>query len=285
MGQCYKDTIKIAQIQLQVLADKSASIAQAEEFCARAAKSCVDLIALPEMFCCPYEMKNFPAYAEKEKGAMWQACSDIARKYGVYLSAGTMPEQDLSGKVFNTAYVFDRFGKQIAKHRKVHLFDINIEDGQKFQESATLSAGDEITTFETEFGIFGLCICYDFRFPEMGRLMAMEGAKVLLVPAAFNMTTGPMHWELMFRSQAVNNQVYAIGTAPAREEGSAYISWGHSIVADPWGKVSEMDERPGIQITELNLKLPEEVRQQLPLIKHRRTDIYRLIKIKDQDRQ
>ena len=106
----------------------------------------------------------------------------------------------------------------------------------------------------------------------------MEGADVLLVPAAFNMTTGPMHWELMFRSQAVNNQVFAIGTAPAREKGSSYLSWGHSIVADPWGKVVQMDEKPGIQITELNLKLLEEVRQQLPLMKHRRTDIYTLKK-------
>lgn len=279
MDRLYQDTLKIAQIQLQVLADQTESLAQLEELCHRAAKSSVDMIALPEMFCCPYEVKNFPVYAEEEKGTVWQACSDIARRYSVYLSAGTIPELDPSGRVYNTAYVFDRLGKQIAKHRKVHLFDIDVKGGQRFRESETLLAGDQITTFETEFGIFGLCICYDFRFPEMGRLMAIDGANVVLVPAAFNMTTGPMHWELMFRSQAVNNQVYAVGTAPARDIDSSYISWGHSIIADPWGNVKQLDEKPGIQITELDLTLTDEVRQQLPLMKHRRTDIYTLRKI------
>ena len=94
-------------------------------------------------------------------------------------------------KVYNTAYVFDRSGKQIVKHRKVHLFDIDVKGGQRFKESDTLTAGNEVTTFETEFGTFGLCICYDFRFPELSRLMALRGAKAIFVPAAFNMTTGP----------------------------------------------------------------------------------------------
>lgn len=159
----------------------------------------------------------------------------------------------------------------------MHLFDINVKNGQRFQESETLSAGNSVTTFDTEFGVFGLCVCYDFRFPELGRLMALNGAKVILVPAAFNMTTGPAHWELMFRSQALNNQVYAIGTAPTRDPSAPYVSWGHSIVVDPWGRVvHQMDEMSGTQITELDLEFVADIRAQLPLLKHRRTDVYML---------
>lgn len=266
--------VKIAQIQMPVFADKEDTLAYVEKACVRAAEAGADIVALPEMFCCPYDVKNFPLYAEDEGGTVWKACSLIAAKHGIYLSAGTMPERDKEGRIYNTAYVFDREGKQIAKHRKAHLFDIDVKGGQQFRESETLTAGDSVTVFETEFGIFGLCVCYDFRFPEMGRLMSLRGAGVILVPAAFNMTTGPLHWELMFRSQAVNNQVFTVGTAPARDADATYQSWGHSIVSDPWGKISQMDEKAGMQVSELNLKIVEEVREQLPLLKHRREDIY-----------
>ena len=191
-----------------------------------------------------------------------------------------MPEKSEDGKIYNTAYVFDREGKQIAKHRKAHLFDIDVKGGQYFKESDTLSAGNKATVFDTEFGTFGICICYDFRFPELSRLMALKGAKLIFVPAAFNMTTGPAHWELMFRSQAVNNQVFAVGTAPSRMAGASYQSWGHSIVTDPWGAVvSQMDEKEGMSITEIDLERADEVREQLPLLKQRRTDIYTLKEI------
>lgn len=270
-------TIRIAQCQLPVPVEKSRTLALLEHTIGEIAPRKVDLVTLPEMFCCPYQVENFPRYAEEEGGRVWEACSGLAKKHGVYLSAGSMPERDQSGRVYNTAYVFDRSGRQIARHRKMHLFDIDVKGGQRFKESETLAAGNAITTFETEFGTFGLCICYDFRFPELGRLMALRSAQVILVPAAFNMTTGPAHWETMFRSQALNNQVFAIGTAPARDETATYTSWGHSIVTDPWGQVvSQMDEKQGVRITELDLDRVLEVREQLPLLQHRRTDVYEL---------
>lgn len=271
-------TIRIAQCQLPVPVDKSDTIALLERTVGEIAPREVDFITLPEMFCCPYQVENFPRYAEEEQGRMWKTCSGLAQKHRVYLSAGSMPERDQSGRIYNTAYVFDRSGRQIARHRKMHLFDIDVKGGQRFKESETLSAGNSVTTFETEFGTFGLCVCYDFRFPELGRLMALRGAQVILVPAAFNMTTGPAHWETMFRSQALNNQVFAIGTAPARDETASYTSWGHSIVADPWGQVlSQMDEKLGVCVTELDLSSVREVRDQLPLLRHRRTDVYEVV--------
>lgn len=270
---------KLAQLQMPVFEDQEASVAYMTKMAEQAAGEGADFLALPEMFACPYAVENFPKYAEPEGGPLWQACSKLAQRLHVYLSAGSMPVRDGEGKLYNSAYVFDREGRQIACHRKMHLFDIQVEGGQHFQESATLSAGNTPTVFDTEYGRFGLCICYDFRFPELGRLMALDGAQVILVPAAFNMTTGPAHWELMFRSQALNNQVYAVGTAPARDEKGCYISWGHSIVAGPWGDcLCQMDEKSGIQMTEIDLDRVAAVRAQLPLLRHRRTDVYTLEK-------
>ncbi len=272
--------IKIAQLQTLVQTEKMKNIEALGPILDTLAFEQVDMVTLPEMFACPYHTANFPIYAEKEGEALWQACSGLARQHRVYLSAGSMPEVDEKGRVFNTAYIFDRQGRQIAKHRKAHLFDINVQGGQYFKESDTLTPGNQVTVFDTEFCKMGLCICYDFRFPELARLMALKGAKVILVPAAFNMTTGPAHWEVMFRSRALDNQVYALGTAPARDLASGYISWGHSIAVAPWGNVlGQMEETEGQVVHELDLAVVDQVRAQLPLLLHRRTDLYSLVEL------
>ena len=273
-----KMKLRAAILQTKVFAEKEKNIRQLEKILASGKTEGADLVTLPEMFACPYETGNFPLYAEPQGGPSWQALSALASKYGIYLSAGSMPELSGPGsRVYNTAYVFGRDGRQIGKHRKAHLFDINVEGGQCFKESDTLSAGDYIGCFDTEFCRIGLCICYDFRFPETARLMAQDGAKIILVPAAFNMTTGPAHWELMFRQRAVESQCYVIGTAPARDPESSYTSWGHSIAVDPWGRIlTQMDEKEGIRIVELDLDYVDKVRQELPLLAHRRSDLYEL---------
>ncbi len=120
-------------------------------------------------------------------------------------------------------------------------------------------------------------LCFDIRFPELSRMMVNDGAKVIFVPAAFNMTTAPAHWELSFRTRALDNQIYMVGCAPARDVSAGYISWGHSIVTDPWGRVTDMlDEKKGILLAELDMDYEEQVREELPLLKSRRKDIYQL---------
>lgn len=267
--------MKIAQIQMPASNDKLEAVDRARQTIDCKIPADTDVITLPEMFCCPYDINRFADYAEREGGEVWQACSDIAKSRQCYFSAGSVPEIDDKGKIYNTAYFFDRKGKQIAKHRKMHLFDISIKKGQHFSESDVITAGNEVTTFETEFGTMGLCVCFDIRFPEIFRLMALKGAKVVFVPASFNMTTGPAHWELLFRSQAVNNQLFVVGTAASRDDESTYRAWGHSIVVDPWASVvSELGEEPEVAVTEIDLSKIEKIRAQLPLLKHRRTDIY-----------
>ncbi len=233
-----------------------------------------DLAVLPEMFLCPYDTSAFPQYAEPEDGPIHTSLSALAEKNGIYLVAGSVPEK-ADGRIYNTSYVFNDKGEQIAKHRKMHLFDIDIEGGQTFRESDVLSPGNEVTVFETPFGKMGLCICYDIRFPELYRLMADKGATVILTPASFNPTTGPRHWELLFRARAVDNQVYTVGAASAQDPDADYLSYGHSILCDPWGDVIEqLGTEEGILLQTIDPDKVSAVREQLPLLKHRRKDLY-----------
>ena len=273
------EKIKIAAIQMPTVADKMENVRTVKAYLEKIKVEKPDFVILPEMFCCTYQTENFPIYAEEEGGPIWQQLSAYAKQYGVYLIGGSMPEKDAEGNVYNTCYVFDREGKQIGKHRKVHLFDIDVKGGQTFKESDTLTAGDSDTVFDTEFGKMGVMLCFDIRFPELSRMMVNDGARIVFVPAAFNMTTGPAHWELSFRTRALDNQIYMVGCAPARDVSAGYISWGHSIVTDPWGRVTGMlDENEGILLAELDMDYEEQVREELPLLKSRRKDIYQLAK-------
>lgn len=269
----------MALLQTMVYDNKEKNIENAVKFIEKASAEGADFAVLPEMFCCPYENSYFKPYGEEEGGPAWRAMSDAAKRYGIYIAAGTIPELE-GNKVYNTAYVFDKGGKQTAKHRKMHLFDIDIEGGQYFKESDTFTPGNDVTVFDTEFGRMGVAVCYDIRFPELSRLMALEGAQVIIIPGAFNMTTGPAHWELSFRARALDNQVYTVGVAPARDLDFSYHSYGNSIAVSPWGTVTgRMDEKEGYIITEIDLGYVGKIREQLPLLKHVRGDVYTLKKL------
>ena len=272
--------IRIACLQLKVRQDKYDNIEQLAEILADGRTEGADFISLPEMWNCPYQTELFPEYAEPEQGDTWLAMSTLARKHNVYLVGGSIPELDDQGRVYNTCYVFDREGRQIGKHRKVHLFDIYAHGQQVFKESDTLTGGDSFSTFDTEFCRMAVNICFDIRFPESSRIPALNGAKVIFNPAAFNMTTGPAHWELGFRQRAIENQIYMVGTSSARDPEAGYIAWGHSLITDPWGDiVMQMDEKPGVEVAELDLDYIDKVRAKLPLMSARRTDVYELCSV------
>lgn len=265
---------KIAILQLDVYEDKQKNIENALLEIKAAAKNGADIAVLPEMFCCPYSNKYFTEFAEKEGGYIWQAMQKAAYDNHVYLIAGSMPEKE-ADKIYNTCYVFNRNGSQIGKHRKIHLFDINVSGGQSFCESATFSKGDSITIIETEFCKVGICICFDMRFDELSRIMALEGAQMIITPAAFNMTTGPAHWEILFRQRAVDNQLFTIGVSTARNEKSDYIAYGNSIAVSPWGDVIyKADDKKDTSIIEIDLNKVQQIRSELPLLFARRTDLY-----------
>lgn len=267
---------KAALLQTKVYMDKETNINEAVKLIEQVAKEGADIAILPEMFCCPYSNKYFKAFAEEQGGIAYSEIQKSAKENKIYVVAGTIPELE-GDLVFNTAYVFNRQGEQIAKHRKMHLFDIDVKGGQYFKESDTFTGGKNVTVFDTEFGKIGLIVCFDIRFPELNRLTVDEGAEVIIMPGAFNMTTGPAHWELLFRARALDNQVYTIGVAPARDMQSPYHSYGNSIVCSPWGEVvNRMDEHEGYMIQEIDLSLIAKIRDEIPVLKSRRKDVYTL---------
>ncbi len=264
--------MKIGQIQMKVTADKAENIRHACELIRSAGD--IDLAILPEMFCCPYVGALFSQYSEPEGGEACQALSALAKELHIYVVGGTIPEQ-CGDRVYNTCYVFGPDGQCIARHRKTHLFDVCIKNGQVFRESDNLAPGRDLTLFDTPWGKMGLCVCFDMRFEELSRLMALRGAKVIFVPAAFNMTTGPAHWEQLIRQRAVVYQQVTEVASPARDKSAGYVAWGHSIVCDPWGTVlSELDEQEAVAVTDIDLGRIDEVRAQLPILSARRTDLY-----------
>ncbi|MFL0196401.1 carbon-nitrogen hydrolase family protein [Clostridium sp. WILCCON 0269] len=272
--------MKIGLCQMMVLkSSKSDNVKKAKKMIYEAAKKGANIVALPEMFNCPYNIKHFREYAEMDncKEETLNMMSSTAKEMGIYLVGGSIPEVDERGNIYNTSFVFDDKGVVIGKHRKVHLFDIDIKDKITFKESEVLTAGNKVTILDTKWGKIGVAICYDIRFPELIRIMALKGAKIIFIPAAFNTTTGPSHWEILFRSSAVENQLYMVGISPARNVNYSYIAYGNSLVADPWGNiVNILDEKEGILLSEIDLDYINEVRESLPLLKHRRDDLYKL---------
>ena len=266
--------MKIALCQTTVHKDWRKNLRNAERVIAEAVKAKADMVVLPEMFICPYNKKAILSAAQPEGGEAWQSMAEAAQKNYVYLAAGSIPESE-DGHIYSTCWIFDREGKQIGKYRKMHMFDIDVEGGQYYNESSVITAGNEICVAETEFGPIGIAICYDVRFPEQFRLMQQRGAKAVVLPASFNRTTGPAHWELLMRARALDQEIYVLGCAAAGDLAGSYNGWGHSIAVDPWGTImEELGEGPGILMASVDFAKADQVRGQIPVLKQRRTDIY-----------
>jgi len=272
-------TFKFAGIQLLVSDDKNANLERAKSKIKESSSNGAKVVCLPEMFNCPYSNDSFPPYSETIPGDISSnMLSQAAKDNQIYLIGGSIPEKDSQGKLYNTCLVYDPNGNLIAKHRKVHLFDIDIPGKMTFQESKTLTGGDSITFFDTKFGAkIGIGICYDIRFSELALITTRQGCKMLCYPGAFNMTTGPLHWELLQRGRAVDNQLYVAAISPARNPNTTYQAWGHSTVVDPWAKViSTTDENESIIYADIDFEIVDQVRNQIPITKQRREDIYKL---------
>lgn len=269
--------LKVALIQFAAGANKSANLELVQRKVVEAANNKAKLIVLPECFNSPYAVTAFPEYAEAiPEGETTQFLSKLARETQTFLIGGSIPEMGQDGKIYNTNVSFDPTGNIIAKHRKVHLFDIDVPGKIRFIESETLTGGDKATVFNLEgYGVVGLGICYDIRFPELAAISARKGAFACIYPGAFNTTTGPLHWNLLARARAVDNQVYLLCASPARDPDSSYQAFGHSLVVDPWG---ETVAEAGIAEETIYATLePEKInsaRGGIPVTTQRRFDVY-----------
>ena len=246
--------IRLGLCQTRVTRNKGENLRLAEAALRQAADQGANLALLPEMFNCPYENPCFPLYGEPAGGETWQFLAAMARELGLYLAGGSVPELE-GDKVYNTCYLFSPQGEELARHRKVHLFDIDVPGGQRFKEPDTLAAGNQITVVDTPLGTLG---------------------QLILVPADFNMTTGPVHWDLAFRMRALDQQCFVAGCSPARDEKASYVAYGHSLVCNPWGEIlTQLDEKPGVQVVDIDLGDLAKYRSQIPILSGRRGDLYR----------
>ncbi|OJJ98063.1 hypothetical protein ASPACDRAFT_1872545 [Aspergillus aculeatus ATCC 16872] len=285
MASLLKKPLKLALVQLASGADKAVNLAHARSKVLEAAKAGASLIVLPECFNSPYGTQFFPKYAEtllpspptKEQSPSYHALSAIAAEAKAYLVGGSIPElEPTTNKYYNTSLVFSPSGALIGTHRKTHLFDIDIPGKITFKESEVLSPGNQLTVVDLpDYGKIGLAICYDIRFPEAAMIAARKGAFLLVYPGAFNTTTGPLHWSLLARGRAVDNQVYTALCSPARDLEASYHAWGHSLIVDPSAKVlAETEEKEDIIYADLDDETIQSTRKGIPIYTQRRFDLY-----------
>lgn len=279
------NSLKVAMLQLAAGTDKAANLSKVTASIKSAVKDSVlgklDLIMLPECFNSPYAVDQFRNYAENiPDGETTKMLASLAKEHGVFLIGGSIPEIDeTNDNIYNTSLTFSPLGEIIAKHRKAHLFDIDIPGGITFKESISLSAGDKATVFKLgEFGNVGLGICYDIRFPELATIATRppNNSFAMFYPGAFNTTTGPLHWHLLARARAVDNQIFTLVCSPARDvNNGGYQAYGHSLVVDPNGNIiSEAGEGEEIIYAELDKELLTKARSNIPIHYQRRYDIY-----------
>jgi nitrilase len=265
--------MKVALIQMSSQDDKAANLAQARQLIERAvAEEGPDLVALPEIFpLMTDDLALKKAAAEPVPGGeAYGMLQELAAKHGIVLHGGSLYERN-GEAMYNTTVVFDRDGSELARYRKLHLFDIVTPDGKEYRESATFTRGVRTVCFDALGTRFGLSICYDVRFSELYLELAKDGAKVIMVPAAFTLQTGKDHWEVLLRARAIETQAYVLAPAQwGRYGGGRHACYGQSLVADPWGQViAGAQDKVGYVATRLDLEEVERVRARMPCAQHR----------------
>jgi len=263
-----------AVIQLSSTSDAEANWRQAKTLVIQAAEGGAQFVATPENtnFLGPHEEKV--RRAETLEGVTCTRFSDLAQDLGIHLLLGSFNEK--SGdpdRCFNTSVLFGPDGSPLAVYRKIHLFDVDVSPEVRFAESATVEAGTELVTVETDLGILGLTICYDLRFPGIYQQLRDRGAEVLTVPAAFTLTTGRDHWHPLLRARAIETQCYVL--APAQygkhDDQGLRESFGHAMIVDPWGQIVAMaPDGPGVALAEIDRSRVERIRASMPVIDHRK---------------
>lgn len=261
-----------AAVQMSSTDDRERNLAQAFELIDAAASRGARFVALPENadLIAPHGVRLDAA--ETLEGPTVGRFSEKARERGIWLLAGSIGEKGSSpDKARNTSVLIDPQGEVKATYRKIHLFDVDLEDGTTIRESSQVEPGLDTVVADTALARFGMSICYDLRFPELYRKMAEEGAEVLLIPSAFTLHTGKDHWEVLVRARAIENTCWVIAPAQSGRHIRGRSSYGHSMIVDPWGiVVARCSDGPGFCLAEIDPELQRRVRTSLPSLQHRR---------------
>lgn len=268
------DKIKIALIQMDSGKDKQENLQKAKMYLEQAAKEGADVVCFPEVMNGEAENQHMQNISESLKDQTIHMLCQCAKEHRLYIHSGSMYEKCIGDdKCYNTSVFLSREGKILDTYRKIHLFDAVLEDGTICKESHTQLPGNRVVTVDTDFGTVGMAICYDIRFPEMFRKMAIAGAKVIFVAASFTKETGSAHWEILLRARAIENACYIVACNQTGKK-AKYTAYGNSMIIDPWGRIlCRAGEEPGICMGEILLPLVDQVRKKIPVLDNRRTDV------------
>lgn len=261
-----------AAVQMTSLPDLEKNLTQAEELIELAVRQGAELVGLPENFSFLGIEEEKIAQAEAIAQASEKFLKTMAQRFQVTILGGGFPVPVSIGKVHNTAVLIDPNGQELAVYQKVHLFDVNVPDGNTYRESNTVMAGSQMPQVypSKHLGNLGLSVCYDVRFPELYRHLAHQGAEILFVPAAFTAYTGKDHWQVLLQARAIENTCYVIAPAQTGQHSPQRQTHGHAMIVDPWGLIlADAGARPGVALAEINPERLEQVRRQMPCLQHR----------------
>jgi deaminated glutathione amidase len=271
------DRIRVACVQMTSRADKAANLETAQRLVAQAASTGADVVVLPEKWNAIGDAAVYHATAEPlDGGPSVAAMSDWARQHGITLVGGSIAERrEGRDKLSNTSVVFDPEGQVVAVYRKIHLFDVEV-GGVVYRESEAEEPGDEPVVAEAEDWKIGLTVCYDVRFPELYRILALEGAELVTVPAHFTTPTGKDHWHVLMRARAIENQLYVVAAAQIGETLPGKPAYGRSLIVDPWGiVVAQAPDEETVISAELDRAHLQSIRAKLPSLANRQANAYR----------
>ncbi len=276
--------MRVSVVQMTPGSDKQANIAQARKLIEDAvAHDRPDIVSLPEMWSClggnraaKFEAAEElpPRGSNRSGGPAYEFLREMARSHGIHVHGGSIGERGVE-KLFNTTLVFNPGGEEIARYRKIHLFDIVTPDGKGYKESSTYGSGDEIVTYEANGTKVGCAICYDVRFPELFHKLRQAGAEVIFLPSAFTLQTGKDHWETLIRARAIETQCWVAAPATHGKHldaaGEARLTYGHSMICDPWGHVvARVSDGLGYATARIDAGLTSRVRRDMPVLEHRK---------------
>lgn len=285
--------MRVSVVQMNPGTDKIANIAQAGRLIDGAIEADhPSMVSLPEMWTClggdraakRESAEVLPAQgSNKSGGPAYEFLRQTARHRGIYIHGGSLAEQAAGQQegnpLFNTTVVFDPQGAEVARYRKLHLFDITTPDGQGYRESASYGRGEQIVTFEAGSVRMGCAICYDLRFPELFLALRRAGAELIFLPSAFTVATGRDHWDVLIRARAIETQCWIAAPATWGQHrdgaGQSRSTFGHSMVCDPWGQiVATVSDGTGWTTARIDTALLARVRRDMPVLEHRRSDIF-----------
>jgi predicted amidohydrolase len=265
---------QVAAIQMTSGPDVAANLFEAGRLITQAVESGAQLIVLPENFCL-MPMKDSGRLREVElldDGHIQNFMAEASRRHKIWLVGGTVPlTTDNPEKCRSSCLVYNSLGERVARYDKIHLFDVELNNSEAYTESAIFEAGEEVVVVDTPFGRLGLAICYDLRFPELFRQLSDKGAQILAVPSSFTAITGSVHWEVLVRARAIENQAYVLAAAQGGFHANGRETYGDTMIVDPWGRITNRLSRgPGVVLSDVDLDLLGDIRKNLPSLKHRR---------------